>query len=220
MPTLYYHPLSSYCHKVLVALHEHRVDFERRIIDLGKQEDREALAAVWPPTKFPVLLDEKRQLAIPESSIIIEYLDRFYRGQGRLIPEEFGEALEVRLWDRFFDSHVHTPVQQIVLDRIMGRKGDMGSQRAALTLAYGMIEERMAQRTWVAGSQWSLADCAAVPALFYATTLVPIPPEHQNALAYFERLMERPSVKSVIEQAQPYFGMYPFHESIPARFLA
>ncbi len=220
MPTLYYHPLSSFCHKALIALYEHGVDFEPKLIDLSKEEDRDALAAVWPPKKFPVLVDDKRQLSIPESSIIIEYLDRFYPGAHKLIPAEFGEALEVRLWDRFFDTYVQAQLQQIVLDRIMGSKGDMSGQRAALSVAYGMLEERMAGRTWVAGSQFSLADCAAAPALFYANTLVPIPAESASLTAYFELLMARPSVKRVIEEAQPYFGsMYPFAEGIPARFM-
>ena len=73
--TLYYHPLSSYCHKVLVALYEHGIDFDGRIIDLGNQADRAELAALWPFTKFPVLRDHTGERDVVESSIIIEYLD-------------------------------------------------------------------------------------------------------------------------------------------------
>ncbi|MES2900310.1 MAG: glutathione S-transferase family protein [Pseudomonadota bacterium] len=218
MPILYYHPLSSFCHKALIALYVLDVAFERRVIDLGNPADRQALGALWAPTKFPVLYDEQRQLALPESSIIIEYLDRHFAGQHRLIPLDPDTALEMRLWDRFFDLHMQLPQQQIVLDRIMGSKGDMGPQRAALSLAYTMLEERMAERTWAAGEQFSMADCAAAPALFYAHTLAPIA-DGTNTMAYFNRLMKHPSVQRVIREAQPYFGMYPFKEAIAPRFL-
>jgi glutathione S-transferase len=51
--TLYYHPLSSFCHKVLIALYEHGIGFEKRIIDLGSDADRAELRTLWPLCKFP-----------------------------------------------------------------------------------------------------------------------------------------------------------------------
>ena len=218
MLTLYYHPLASYCHKVLVALYEYGIDFEKRVIDLGNEADRAVLQALWPLCKFPVIYDHVRQRSVPESTVIIEYLGHHFAGQQTLIPPNWDEALEVRLWDRFFDNHVHTPMQDIVADRLRGTHGDLAPQRAALITAYTMLEERMARRTWVAGQTFSMADCAAAPALFYASTLQPFPSQAAHLGRYFDRLMARPSVQRVIDEARPYFALYPFAEAIPARF--
>lgn len=216
--TLYYHPLASFCHKVLIALYENDMAFEARIIDLGADNDRAELGALWPLCKFPVLRDHQRQLTMPESSIIIEYLDQFVT-QHRMIPGDFNDALQVRLWDRIFDNHVHAPMQEIVLDHLRGAKGDMGGPRATIRTAYALIDQHMASLPWAAGQGFSMADCAAAPALFYAHTLVPFSEQHVNLRTYFDKLMDRPSVQRVLAEARPYFPMYPFHSAIPARFL-
>lgn len=216
--TLYYHPLASFCHKVLIALYEHGTVFEKRLIDLGVAEDRAELEALSPIGKFPVIRDHARGRDVPESSTIIEYLDHFYPGAAPLLPPEWEPALDVRLWDRFFDNYVQGPMQAIVLDRLTGSKGDMARERAALTTVYRMIDERMAPRQWIAGDTFSMADCAAAPALFYAATLEPFPGGARHLEAYFGRLIARPSVRRVLDEAKPYFSMYPFAEAIPARF--
>jgi glutathione S-transferase len=212
--TLYFHPLSSFCHKALIALYELDLEFEKRLIDLGNAADRAELQALWPLGKFPVIRDHARNKDVPESSVIIEYLDR----QAHLIPDDWEAALEVRLWDRFFDLHVQVPMQKIVADRINAANGDLTRERAALTTAYGMLEHQLTGKTWMAGPAFSMADCAAAPALFYASTLVPLADEHRHLHAYFDRLVQRPSVKRVIDEARPYFSMYPFAEAIAQRF--
>ena len=216
--TLYYHPLASFCHKVLIALYECGIEFEKRVIDLGNDAERAELQAIWPLGKFPVIRDHARQRDVPESSIIIEYLDRHYAGERRLIPGDWEDALEARLWDRFFDGYVQGPVQQIVADRLRGAHGDMTRERATLQTAYAMLDRRMGSRAWVAGPGFGIADCAAAPALFYACTLEPFPDTCNHLRAYFDRLMERPSVLRVIEEARPWFPLYPFADSIAARF--
>lgn len=215
--TLFYHPLSSYCHKVLVALYEHGVAFDRRIINLGDAQERAELQGLWPPTKFPVLGDSANGRHIAESSIIIEYLER-HGGASRLLPADADDALDARLWDRIFDQYVQGPLQAIVADTIRAAQGDMAPHLAMLDTAYGMIEARMAGRTWVAGEAFSLADCAAAPALFYARTLRPFPAGFAGLAAYYERLMERPSMHRVLEEATPYFSMYPFAQSLPEKY--
>jgi glutathione S-transferase len=215
--TLYYHPLASYCHKVLLALYEHGIAFEARNIDLGAEDDRAELGALWPFCKFPLLRDHERQRTVPESSIIIEYLDPF-AARPPLIPKDPNEALQVRLWDRIFDNYVHEPMQNIVLDHLRGGQGNVSRLRATLQTAYGLIDTQVATRTWAAGPTFSMADCAAAPALFYAHTLEPFPEQLVHLRAYFERLMERPSVRRVLEEAKPYFPMYPFASAIPKRF--
>jgi glutathione S-transferase len=216
--TLYYHPLSSYCHKVLIALYEHEVDFEKRIIDLGNAEEKAELQALWPIGKFPVFRDHTGQLDVAESTIIIEYLDHYFAGQNRLIPGNWDTSLEVRLWDRICDNYLQTPVQHIVLDRIIAANGNLTQQRSTLQTVYGMFDRQLANDTWLASDEFSLADCAAAPALFYASTLERIPEEYGHLNAYFDRLMNRPSVQRVIDEAQPYFSLYPFAQDIPQRF--
>ncbi|VVO31735.1 glutathione S-transferase family protein [Pseudomonas fluorescens] len=216
--TLYYHPLASYCHKVLIALYENQIEFERRIIDLADAADRAELQALWPIGKFPVIRDPAHQRTLPEATVIIEYLDRLYPGEHQLIPGDWDTALEVRLWDRFFDIYIHQPMQQIVGDRLRGTNGDLTRERSMLETAYAMLDRQMASRTWVASPDFSLADCAAAPALFYASTLQPFPDDFRHLRAYFDRLTQRPSVQRVIDEARPYFSLYPFAQDIPERF--
>jgi glutathione S-transferase len=216
--TLYYHPLSSFCHKVLIALYENNIKFEPRIIDLSDDGDRAELQAMWPFCKFPVIRDHTRKRDVPETTVIIEYLDHFFAGDRPLIPSDWEDALTVRLWDRFFDNYVHVPMQAIVGDRIRGSKGDMTIPRSTLETAYGMIDRHMEAKTWVSSQGFSLADCAAAPALFYASTLQPFPDNLSHLRIYFDRLAKRPSFRRVIEEAKPYFSLYPFAENIPQRF--
>lgn len=216
--TLYYHPLSSFCHKVLIALYEHGIEFEKRIIDLSSATDRAELEALWPIGKFPVIRDHARQRNVAESSVIIEYLDQLYAGLHQLIPDDWDTALQVRLWDRFFDHYVQEPMQQIVADRLYASHGDLTKQRATLLTAYGMLERQLTSRVWVASPDFSLADCAAAPALFYASTVVPFPDECRHLSAYFDRLTQRPSFQRVIGEARPWFAFYPFAEAIAERF--
>jgi glutathione S-transferase len=214
--TLFYHPLSSYCQKVLIALYEAGTPFEAQMINLGDASDGALLKTHWPLGKFPVLHDSERNLSLPESSIIIEYLDQF--AAQPMLPSEPEHALQVRLWDRIFDNYVQTPLQQIVGDKIRQTNADMSAARTLLAASYQLIEQQLANRNWAADTHFSLADCAAAPALFYAHTLVPLPDSLGNLCAYFERLVARPSVRRVLAQAKPYFQLYPFQEAIPARF--
>jgi glutathione S-transferase len=216
--TLYYHPLSSFCHKVLIALYENDVEFEKRLINFGDPADTTELRGIWPISKFPVIRDHGRKRDLPESTIIIEYLDRFYAGEHKLIPADWEDALDARLWDRFCDNYLQVPMQHIVADRIGGSKGDVTKERATLTTAYGMLDRRLASRIWLSGKSFSLADCAAAPGLFYGSAVHPIPEALAHVHAYFDRLTQRPSIMRVLAEAKPYFTMFPFAEAIAPRF--
>ena len=148
--TLYYHPLSSYCHKVLIALYENGVHFERRLINLGEEADRVELSALWPLAKFPVLKDDERDVALPESSIIIEHLDRHYPSTHPLLPLDADAALQVRLWDRIVDNHVHSPLQRIVGDKIANGRANMDGLRETIGIAYAILDRQLAGRDWLA----------------------------------------------------------------------
>jgi glutathione S-transferase len=220
---LYFHPLASFCHKVLIALYENETPFTGHVVDLADKDASAAFLGLWPVGKIPVLHDDHRDRTIPETTIIIEPLDQHYPGACTLLPSEQSERLKARLWDRFFDLYVQVPMGKIVTDRLRadGEHDPRGvaDARSTLGTAYDMIERRMAHRTWVVGERFSLADCAAAPALFYAAIVMPFQETHARLAAYFDRLMDRASVKRVIAEAHPYFHMFPYKESIPTRFL-
>ena len=211
--TLHYHPLSSFCWKALIALYENDTSFEPRLVDLGNETERAALLKLWPIGKFPVLRDDAKDRTIPESSIIIEYLDNHYPGRTRFIPADPKLALQTRLRDRFYDLYVHLSVQKIVGDRLRleGKKDPHGVEeaKARIQSCYGMIDKEVAAKTWAMGEAFSLADCAASPALFYASKVMPFGDTHKNVMAYFNRLKARPSFARVIKEAEPYFAMFP-----------
>jgi glutathione S-transferase len=220
---LYYHPLASFCHKVLVALYENETAFEGRIVDLLDEASSAELRAFWPMGKIPLLRDEARSRAVPETSIIIEYLNQHHPGRVELIPADPERALQARLWDRFFDLYVSVPMQKIVGDRLRpsGQSDLAGVDQAKDTLkqAYAAAERQLEDRTWAIGDTFSMADCAAAPALFYADIVLPFSASYPNTAAYFRRLTERSSFARVLSEARPYFHMFPLRDQIPRRFL-
>jgi glutathione S-transferase len=221
--TLYYHPLASFCWKVQIALYENGTPFDGEIVNLGDKAASADFFAMWPVGKMPVLRDSSRERTIPETSIIIEYLDRHYPGAQRMLPVDEDRRLDARLWDRFFDLYVQTPMQKIVADRLRPEteKDPRGvaDARATLRTAYDMLERQLAAQRWAAGTDFSLADCAAAPALFYAGCVSPFAETHATTAAYFDRLARRPSFVRVLSEARPYFNMFPFKEAIPRAFL-
>jgi glutathione S-transferase len=207
---LYAHPLSSYCQKALVAFHENDVPFELAMLQTGSEASAEC-SRLWPLNRFPVLEDSGR--VVPEATIIIEYLSIRYPGPVKLIPADPGAALDVRLLDRFFDNYVMTPQGNIVFDAVRpaDKRDPHGVEqaRALLDKAYLWLNERMADRKWASGDSFSLADCAAAPALLYADWTYAIPPEMTNVHTYRTRLLQRPSYAHVLDEARPYRHFFP-----------
>ena len=210
---LYYHPLSSYCWKVLIALYETGVAFEGEIVDLSDPEARERFVRMTPLAKFPVLVDEEAGKGFPESSIIIEYLAMKNPGSARLIPTDRDLALRVRLSDRFYDLYVHDKMQKIVGDRLRpaGAKDPTGVAKwqDELEIALSLVDRDMAEGGWATGLTFTMADCAAAPALYYANQVAPFGDRHAGAARYLDRLMARPSFARVLEEAAPYFANFP-----------
>jgi glutathione S-transferase len=211
--TLYFHPLSSFCQKALVALYENDTPFTPRIIDLGDAASRAELETIWPLVKFPVLRDDARDQTVPEASIIIEHLAQHYPGRTRLVPADADLAIRTRLRDRFYDLYVSTPMGKIVTDRLRpaGKNDPHGvdEARTLLRTACDMIEQDMSTKMWAMGDAFTMADCAAAPALFYADMVTPLRGTHKNVAAYLDRLMERPSFARALKEAQPYLKFVP-----------
>jgi glutathione S-transferase len=207
--TLYAHPFAAYCWKVLIALYEADTPFRYRVV-----ADAAALAeleALWPLKKFPVLTDG--DTTVIESSIIVEYLMRRAPGSIRLIPDNIDAALKVRFMDRLFDNYVMTPMQVLVSDRMRpdgehDARGVAGA-KSLLDSAYGWLEQHVGDRSWAAGDEFTLGDCAAAPALFYADWVHPIGDRYPAVGNYRARLLARPSVARTVDEARPYRTLFP-----------
>ena len=210
---LYFHPLSSFCQKVLIALYENATPFEPHLVDLGNEASRAAFLQIWPIGKFPVLRDEAKDRMIPESSIIIEYLAQHYPGKSQLVPADADLARQTRMRDRFFDLYVNVPMQKIVGDRLRpsGKADPFGVEEAKkqLQTALSMIEEDIATKTWAMGEAFGMADCAAGPALFYANMVMPFGETYKHTTAYLSRLTKRPSYARALKEAEPYLHLVP-----------
>jgi glutathione S-transferase len=208
---LYGHPFSSYTQKVLIALYENSIPFEFRCIGPDTPQHSEEWIRRWPLRKFPVLVDNERNIA--ESSIIIEYLQLKHPGPVRLLPEDPMAALEVRFLDRFFDLHVMNAAQHAVNGALTG---DPVKRRDGLVLAkekpdpaYAWLERQLDGKTWAVGADFTLADCAAAPFLFYADWTHPIPETCPVLRAYRTRLLTRPAFSQVVDEARPYRQLFP-----------
>lgn len=208
---LFAHPFSSYCQKVLVAFYENDLAFEWRTLSPDQPENGAEWSATWPVKRMPMLKDGDR--TVLEATVIIEYLQLAHPGPVRLLPKNAMDALETRMMDRFFDCYIMTPMQKIVFNAIRpeGDRDPYGVEEARRLLedAYGWLDGVMAQRTWAAGEDYSLADCAASPSLFYADWVHEIDPRFSHARAYRDRLLERPSFARVVEEARPYRSFFP-----------
>lgn len=212
--TLYGHPFSSYSWKALIALREKELPFEVKVIESA--EAMAELRAHWPLGKFPLLVDEvpgSAPAAVFEATTIIEYLDLRHYERVPLIPAAAMEALDVRFMDRIFDNHVMTPMQAIVNEYIRDRESPdrerIARAEAALDAIYAWLEARLGTRHWASGGGFSLADCAAAPALFYADWVRPIPEALTALRAYRARLNARPSMAQCIEEARPFRHYFP-----------
>jgi len=210
-PSLYAHPFASYYQKVLIALYENDTPFIYRKLEPVDPSAMSELEKHWPLKKFPVLVDNGR--VVLESSVIIEYLLIRHPGPVRLIPADPEAALDVRMMDRFFDNYIMTPMQRIVADYIRPKndRDPLGVREARSNLdsAYGWLDGVMGKRTWAAGADFSMADCAAAPSLFYADWVHEIGEKFSNARAYRQRLLQRPSVARTIDEARPYRKLFP-----------
>ena len=208
---LYAHPFSSYCQKVLVALYENVTPFEFRMVAPDDPQAAAEHAALWPLRRIPVLVDDGR--TVLEASIIIEHLHLHHPGPVRLLPTDPQAALDARRMDRVFDNYVMTPMQKIVADRIRAPEHrdaqGVAEARQLLAAAYRWLDEALAGREWAAGDAFSLADCAAAPALFYADWVQPIDESCARVRAYRQRLLARPSFARAVDEARPYRPLFP-----------
>ncbi|HUP90939.1 MAG TPA: glutathione S-transferase family protein [Solimonas sp.] len=208
---LYGHAFSSYTQKVLIALYENRTPFEFRGLGPDTPQHSAEWLSRWPLGKFPLLVDGER--SVVETSIIIEYLQLAHPGPVRLLPADPMAALEVRFLDRFFDLHVMSPMQRAVGGALTGdpvkRQEAMVFAVEKLEIAYTWLEGQLAGKAWAAGADFTLADCAAAPSLFYADWTHRISEAFPLLRAYRARLLARPSFARAVEEARRFRPLFP-----------
>ncbi len=208
---LYGHPFSSFTQKVLIALYENDTPFEFRRFTPETPQHMADWLQRWPLRKFPLLVDGARNIA--ESSIIIEHLQLAHPGPVPLLPADPAAALDVRALDRFFDLHVMAAAQHAVDGALSGdalkREEGMALSVKKLELAYAWLEGALQGRTWATGETFSMADCAAAPALFYADWTHPIANAFPVLRAYRARLLARPSFARAVDEARSYRPLFP-----------
>ena len=203
---LYGHPFSSYTWKALIPLWADETPFEYRKVF----EDPEAsarLAELWPFAKFPTLVDNGQ--VIPEATCIIEHLQANHPTENVWIPDgELGRR--VRFLDRFFDLYVQGSFQPSV-NQALGKGDENSAQqgRKNLHVAYDWLEANMPDSGWAAGDSFTLADCAAAPALFYADWVEEIGAARPKVKAYRARLLAHPVVARAVDEARPYRPYFP-----------
>ena len=205
---LYYAPYSSYSQKTVMAFHEKDVAFTPEIVNLRDADSRAAYEKINLLGKVPTLvLDDGWR--IPESSIIIEYLDTHFATGTRLIPEDKDLARRTRFIDRQSDLYVNDPAVAILLDK---RKPETEKEphritrcHATIDKMFTIIEREMAEKQWALGDTFSMADCAAVAALTVCKLVHPFD-QHKNIVSYYQRVSERPSYKKVFAEAAPYYA--------------
>ena len=209
MLSVYGHPISSFTWKVVTALYENATPFNAVTVDQDTYAD---FIAKWPMGKFPILIDRDRAQMVTETSVIIEYLDAYYPGHTRFLPKDLDAALEVRRWDRVFD-HLNTTMSKIVIDKIRpdGQRDPYGVDEAKRIIAsiYAVIETQLGDREFAVGDSFTMADCSAAPALWYATRNAPLDGKFPGIADYLERLKRRPSFARAVKASQPLFHMYP-----------
>jgi len=204
---LFGHPFSSYTWKALIALYESDTPFTfRNIAGNEFPENEAAFLEHWPVGKFPLLVDDG--VPVMESSIIVEHV------APALVPDDRDLALEVRTLDRIFDNHVMTPVQAIVAEHLpfitqTPDEARIARARASLDKVYPWLDARLAGRRWAAGENFTLADCAGAPSLFYADWVHPIPEALTSLKGYRARALARPAVARVVDEARPYRHLFP-----------
>jgi glutathione S-transferase len=208
---LFGHLFSSYTWKALIAFYENDTPFTFRALGPDTPENGARFGELWPIAKFPLLVDHGR--TVMESSTIIEHLQLHHPGPVRLIPGDPERAIEVRMLDRISDNYVMGTMQRVVADALRPPERrdavEVENAKSDLETAYRWLDGWLDGREWAAAGQFSLADCAFGPALFYADWVHRIPDEFAHVKAYRARLLARPSIVRCVEDARPFRSYFP-----------
>lgn len=204
---LYYHPISTYSQKVLIALYEKGLEFEAETVQLMDPEDRASYLEVYPMGKIPCLIDDGNM--IPESSIIIEYIDDM--ADPKLIKGDAAQTRKIRFKDRMFDLYLNNNVATLLFQSLKTQADQdqelIEKARFQINTMYMFMEHEFGNQDYANGNEFLMGDCAAAPALNYAQKTAPFD-EHKNICAYWDRLTARPSVQRMQQEAAPAIAAF------------
>jgi glutathione S-transferase len=202
---LYYNPLSTYSQKVMIAFNEKGIAYQPEVVNLMSPEGCAAYAKINPLGKVP-FLKPSEDWQVPESTSIIEYLEDTFPKAPHLIPPAGGEAArQVRFMDRMADLYLNEPVVELLFQKLGFRRQDEDKATRAhkyVSLTYGHYDSRLAKQPWLCGDSFTMADCAAVPPLFYAQVVMPFD-KYPNITGYWQRAQQRPSYAKVMAEFEP-----------------
>jgi glutathione S-transferase len=203
--TLHYAIPSTYSQKAVLAFYEKGVPFTPAPVNLFDPEGKAAYKKLYPLGKIPLLTGD--DIFIPESTIIIEFLENEFPNSGtKLIPDDKTAARRVRFKDRMHDLYLNEPISAIFFDSLKPEDKRnpeaIAKAHATIDIMYGYMEESFGKNPAAGAADFSMADCAAFAPLFYAQQLHPFK-EHKNIGAYFGRLMERASVQRMMGELLP-----------------
>lgn len=205
---LYHHPMSTFSQKAMIALEEKGLEYDPCVVQLMDPQGKEDYRKIYPMGKIPML-----QLAddhiIPESSIIIEYLDEI--APPRLIPEDTQYARKTRFKDRMFDNYLNESVGTVFFQNLKPEEQRnheaIADAQFRISVMYQFMDGELAKQTFACGDQFTMADCAAAAALFYCPTIAPFS-DKPNIVRYWEQLKARPSIKAVHEKVAPHLAAF------------
>ncbi len=202
---LYYFPISTYSQKALIGFYEKEVTFERELVRVLDPDVRSLYEEVYPIGKIPLLVAEGDHM-IPEASIIIEYLDQNYSAGPQLIPTDPTASRKVRFMDRMNDFYLNDPVVNLLFQGMKPEAEQnqelIAKSRKYLACSFAYMNDTLADNKWFFGDSFTLADCAAIPPLFYAQKVFPFT-DFPNIRRYYEDAKQRASYQKVLNEALP-----------------
>lgn len=201
---LYYFPLSTYSQKVLIALYEKGMEFDAEITNLFDPDVASKYREIYPMGKVPLLLDDDEHM-VPESSIIIEYIDKM--AEPTLIKGDADQSRKIRFKDRMYDLYLNESVTTLLFQNMKPEdqrdQSRMATAQSRIDVMYMFMESEFEKQPFSSGNEFSLSDCAAAAGLFYAEQQAPFA-DRPNLQRYWERLKSMPSVQRVHAEAAPY----------------
>jgi RNA polymerase-associated protein len=185
--TLYDADRCPYCARVRVVLAEKNVPYETVQVDLGNKPAW--LLEKNPLGRVPVL--EEDGLCLPESAVIMELLEERYP-EPALLPVEPAERALARLAVWRFDTEFS--------DAYYAARRGGEEELSRFEERVGALDARLAERPYLTGSEYGLADIAWFPWLPRAERYLDVSLDDRlNVTAWLERLAARPAVAAELD---------------------
>lgn len=209
MRFLYHLPLSPFCRKVRLVLGEKRLPVELRTEKTW--ERRPDYLALNPAGTVPTLLEDNG-LAVPESSVICEYIEEAYP-DSTLLGSTLAQRVEARRLVAWFDGPFAAAVTtNLTNEKYLKRISGQGQpDAAALRSSYANLREHLGYigwlaetRTFLAGDTMSLADLAAAAHISVLDFLGDIDwTQNPHVREWYARMKSRPSFRSLLADRVP-----------------